>query len=176
MVALGANPSFIARTIDREPKHMSAMFKRAEAFRGTSLIEIYQNCNIFNDGAFKSLTERDQKADNQLLVEHGKPLVFGKDDEFGIVFENFAAKVVRVEEVGLEAIAVHDETGPIAMHMALASMGGPGFPTAIGVIRAVERATYDGLLNEQLDTVQSKQGRGTIHELLHSGDTWTIES
>ena len=175
MVALGANPSFIARTIDREPKHMTAMFKRANDFRGTSLIEIYQNCNIFNDGAFSELTERDRKAGNQLLVEHGKPLVFGADNEFGIVFENFETKVVRVEDVGLDAIAVHDEQGPIAMHMALASMGGPDFPTAIGVIRAVERATYDGLLNEQLDHVQEAQGRGTVHELLHSGDTWTIE-
>ena len=175
MVALGANPSFIARTIDREPKHMASVFKRSSDFRGTCCVEIYQNCNIFNDGAFLDLTEKDRKSAKQLLLTHGEPMVFGPNKEFGIVFENFAPKVVSVEEVGIEAIAVHDEQGPIAMHMAIAAMGGDDFPTALGVIRAVERPTYDKMVNVQVEETKKSLGEGNLKDLLHSGDTWVIE-
>ncbi len=175
MVAVGANPSFMARTIDREPKHMASVLKRAASFTGTSFIEIYQNCNIFNDGAFAHLTERAMKAETQLHLEHGAPLVFGADKDKGIVFEGFHPKVVNVSEVGIEALHVHDEQGPISYHAALADMKGPDFPTPLGIIRAIERPTYDAAINNQVEHVISQQGGGTLEDLLNSGETWEIQ-
>lgn len=176
MVAIGANPSFLARTIDVEPKHMSMTLKRSGEFRGTSFIEIYQNCNIFNDGAFSELTARNRKAETQLHLQHGEPMLFGANKDKGIIFENFEPKVVSVEEVGLDKIAVHNEKGPLAFHAAIVGMGGNGgLPTALGIIRAVERPTYDRLLNDQVEDTKAAFGAGSLHDLLHSGDTWTIE-
>jgi len=173
-LALGANASFVARVVDRELKLMGKVFKRAEAHKGTSFIEIYQNCNIFNDGAFFHITEKDTKAANQLLLEHGEPLVFGADNAQGIVFDGFRPKVVSVADVGLENIHVHDERADIAYHCALATMRAPEFPTPIGVIRAVDRPAYDELLNGQLEAAKDMRGPGTLEALFSAGDTWEI--
>lgn len=173
-VVLGAEASFVARTIDREQKHMAAMLRRVEAHKGASFLEIYQNCNIFNDGTFSNLTDKSIKANHQLIVEHGKPLTFGADDEFGIVFEGFSPKVVRVADVGLDAIVVHDERGSMPYHFALARMGGDGLPTAIGVIRAVDRPTYDEGVQAQVQSAIEKHGRGDILNLLKNTDTWRV--
>ena len=174
-VVLGANASFVARTIDREPKHMVQILNRAAQHKGTALVEIFQNCNIFNDGTFQHLTDRKTKHDGQLVLEHGKPLVFGKEKEKGIVFENFEAKVVDVADVGIDNIAVHDEAGPISYHMALGQLSRPEMPTAIGVLRQVERAAYDKQLNDQVQEAVDTKGEGTISSLLRSGTTWNVE-
>ena len=174
-IALGANASFVARTIDREPKHMVDVLHRAAAHKGTALVEILQNCNIFNDGAFFQLTERATRDDSQLLVEHGKPLLFGKDNAKGVVFEHFEPKIVNVAEVGIEKIHVHDEHAPIAYHMALGQLGRPDMPTALGVLRQVDRPTYDEELNAQIDTAIARKGRNDINKLLRSGSTWTVK-
>lgn len=174
-VVLGANATFAARTIDREPKHMAATLKRAAAHKGTALVEIFQNCNIFNDGAFAHLTDRRSKASHQLLLEHGKPLVFGKNNEYGVVFEGFTPKVVNVEEVGLEKIHVHDEAGDVAYHLALSRMGGHELPTAIGVLRQVARPTYDALLNDQLEEAVETQGAGDLQSLLNGSTSWVVD-
>ncbi len=175
-VVLGAEASFVARTIDREQKHMGQMLRRSAAHKGTSFPEIYRNCNIFNDGAFASLTDKGIKANHQLILEHDKPLVFGPNDEYGIVFDGFAPKLVTVDEVGIDAIHVHDEQGPMAYHFALGRMGvgGDGFPTAIGVIRAVDRPTYDEMVTTQVEGAIDRHGEGTIHDLLHNAETWTV--
>ena len=173
-VVLGAEATFVARTIDREPKHMAEMLRRANDHKGTAFIEIYQNCNIFNDGAFGHLTDRKGKKETQLTLQHGEPLLFGKNQEKGIVFRNFAPEVVDVEEVGLDAIHVHDEQAPLAYHQTLAQFTAPELPTPIGVLRAVERPAYDEMLNAQIEAAVDRRGRGDLTKLFNSGDTWVV--
>lgn len=172
-LALGAEASFVARTVDREQKHLAATLMAAADHQGTALVEVFQNCNIFNDGAFFHLTEKDQKDANQLLLEDGKPLTFDHDTK-GIVFDGFEPRVVDVAEVGLDAIHVHREDAPVGYHVALAKLRAPAFPTALGVIRRVRRPAYDALVGAQVAAEQAKSGTGDIHTLLHSGHTWEV--
>ena len=173
-VALGADSSFVARTVDVEAKHLQDIVRRAYEHRGTSFVEILQNCNIFNDGAFGALTEKDTKADAQLVLEHGKPLVFGKDRDKGIRFRGHALEVVQLGDGVTEGdLVVHDETDPV-LALLLSLMSPPNFPTPIGVIRAVTRQTYEHIVTEQLQSAKQRQGDGDLDELLNRGDTWTV--
>jgi 2-oxoglutarate ferredoxin oxidoreductase subunit beta len=172
--ALGSGATFVARTVDREPRHMVEMLKRAEAHRGTSLIEIYQNCNIFNDGAFAALTDRTSKDDHLLMLDHGAPLVFGAQKQWGVVADGFAMKVVDVADVGIDAILRHDEQAPAAYHTALDALRLAGGPTPIGVLRAVERSTYDADVNAQVTQAVDAKGPGDLQALLRGRDTWVV--
>jgi 2-oxoglutarate ferredoxin oxidoreductase subunit beta len=172
-LALGAGATFVARTIDRDPKHMAQIFRRAAAHKGTALVEILQNCVIFNDGAHSHLTDKLEKDHTQLKVEHGEPLLFD-GGEHGVIFDDFRAKVVDVAEVGLENIHVHDEKAPIAYHQLLAGRE-VGNPTALGVLRAVDEPTYDESVNQQVAQAQRTRGVGTLAALLQGGDTWTVD-
>ena len=171
-VALGAEATFVARTVDKEQKHMGEMLIRAAGHSGASFVELYQNCNIFNDGAFALVSEKGTKADHQLILEHGKPLTFGTDGEKAVIFEGFEAKIVDTEAVGLDNVPVHDEQGPIAYHYALGRLQDP---VALGVIRAVEGAVYNEMVTAQVNTSIEKTGGGDLKALLHSGQTWTVE-
>ena len=172
-VALGAEATFVARTADREQKHLAETLKAAHAHKGTSFVEIFQNCNIFNDGAFFHVTEKGTKAANQLNIEHGQPLLFS-GEEMGVVFEGFTPKVVNVADVGLDAISVHDETGDVGYHMALARLRAPEFPTALGILRRVERPTYDEMINAQVEVDRDKRGRGELRRLIEGPEPWTV--
>ena len=174
-LALGASATFVARTIDREQKHLGAMLTRAHEHKGTSFVEVYQNCVIFNDGAHSHVTDKAEKAAHQLILRHGEPLVFGRDGDKGIVFDGFTPRVVDVADVGLDAIAVHDERGPLPYHMALARMHYPEFPEPIGVLRAVDAPAYEAEVEAQIGRVTDREGPGDLEELLHRGDTWTVE-
>ncbi|MFT6397958.1 MAG: 2-oxoglutarate ferredoxin oxidoreductase subunit beta [Bradymonadia bacterium] len=171
-VALGAGATFIARTIDRNAKHMTQMMQRAAGHAGTSLLEIYQNCNIFNDGAFSVLTDKETKAANLLFLEQGKPLIFGESDEKAIVQRGFVLEVVDKDSVDESEIIVHDERAPLAYHQLLAGLSEP---TPVGVIRSVPVATYDQQLNDQVDAVKEKMGPPDIATLLRGRDFWEIE-
>jgi len=172
-VALGAHATFVCRTIDVEQKHLGEMLKRAQAHRGASFVEILQNCNIFNDGAFNDLSDKQIKADHQLVLEHGKPLIFGKNKDKGIRMNGQRAEVVQLADgVSEKELVVHDET-----NLALAFMLGnfePPLPTPVGVFYAVSRPTFDAAMNQQLEDAQSKQGPGDLQALLNRGDTWTV--
>ena len=171
-VALGAGATFVARTLDVHVQHIQAILKRANAHKGTAFVEIYQNCNIFNDGAFETLTSKDSKADTTVELEHGKPLRFGKTKQKGIVLDaQQRPRVVDVAEVGEDALFVHDETSELSALIA-SRLGGPGLPTPIGVFRAVDRPSYDQMLVEQVDGAVAK-GRGSVQDLLEEG-AWTI--
>jgi 2-oxoglutarate ferredoxin oxidoreductase subunit beta len=173
-VALGADSSFVARTVDVEAKHLQDIIRRAHEHRGTSFVEILQNCNIFNDGAFSVLTEKDTKADAQLLLEHGKPLIFGKARDKGIRLRGHALEVVQLGNGVTEAdLLVHDETDPVLAFL-LSTMSPPKLPTPIGVFRAVTRETYESIVTEQMQTAKQRQGEGDLEELLNRGDTWTV--
>ena len=175
-LALGADATFVARSIDVEAKHLQEIIRRAHAHRGTSFVEILQNCNIFNDGAFAELTERELKAETQLILEHGKPLVFGKNRDKGIrLGSGLRPEVVQLGDgVSEQDLIVHDEHDPTLAYF-LSRMQPPDFPTPIGVLRAVERSTYETAMAEQISGAQEKSGAGDLDALLNRGDTWVVD-
>jgi 2-oxoglutarate/2-oxoacid ferredoxin oxidoreductase subunit beta len=171
-VALGAGATFVARTFDVHVKHQQEILKRAAEFKGTAFVEIYQNCNIFNDGAFDTLTSKETQAESVIEVVHGKPMRFGKDLAKGIVLDaHLRPQVVLVEEVGEDKLVIHDETSELSA-LVLSRLGGPELPTPIGVFRAVQKPTYDAMMNEQLHRAASK-GTSSVQSLLDE-DTWTV--
>jgi 2-oxoglutarate/2-oxoacid ferredoxin oxidoreductase subunit beta len=175
-LALGADATFVARSVDVEAKHLQEIIRRAHDHRGTSFVEILQNCNIFNDGAFNDVTDRDVKADHQLVLEPGKPLVFGKNRDKGIrLGSGLRPEVVMLGNGITEAdLLVHDEHDPTLAYF-LSRMQPPAFPTPLGVFRAVERPSYDAAMTTQLAAAREKQGSGDLDTLLNRGDTWTVD-
>jgi 2-oxoglutarate ferredoxin oxidoreductase subunit beta len=172
-IALGAHASFVCRTVDVEQKHLGDMLKRAHAHRGASYMEILQNCNIFNDGAFNDLSDKQIKADHQLVLEHGKPLIFGKNKDKGIRMNGQRAEVVQLGNgITDKDLVVHDETN-LALAFMLANFE-PPLPTPIGVFYAVSRPTFDEAVNHQLEEAKTKQGPGDLQSLLTRGDTWVV--
>jgi 2-oxoglutarate/2-oxoacid ferredoxin oxidoreductase subunit beta len=172
-VALGASATFVARTIDVEQKHLGETLKRAHAHRGASFIEILQNCNIFNDGAFNDLSDKAIKADHQLVLEDGKPLIFGKNRDKGIRMKGQRAEVVALGN-GVEEkdLVVHDESN-LALAFMLANFE-PPMPAPVGVFYSTSRPTYDAAMNSQLAEAKATQGAGDVAALLKRGDTWTV--
>jgi 2-oxoglutarate ferredoxin oxidoreductase subunit beta len=175
-LALGAEASFVARTHDMDRKHMMETFKAAYQHRGAALVEVYQNCNVFNDGAFEQITSKDARPRMLIPLEHGRPIRFGAEKELGVVFRHGSAEIVRVDEVGEDALAVHDAHRPDpSLAFALSRLAsGPTSPTPIGVFRAVERADYGSLVDQQLVAATAAKGPGDLAALLHSGSTWTV--
>jgi 2-oxoglutarate ferredoxin oxidoreductase subunit beta len=172
-IALGANATFVARSIDVEQKHLGETLKRAHNHRGASFVEILQNCNIFNDGAFNDVTDKAIKADHQLVLEHGKPLIFGKNRDKGVRMNGNRPEVVTLGNGVTEAeLIVHDETN-LALAFMLGNFQAP-LPTPIGVFYATSRPTYDAAMNAQLAEARAKQGEGNLADLLKRGDTWTV--
>ncbi|HTM46892.1 MAG TPA: 2-oxoacid:ferredoxin oxidoreductase subunit beta [Polyangiaceae bacterium] len=175
--ALGCNASFVARSVDVEAKHLSAVLRRAAAHTGTTFTEVYQNCNVFNDGAFDSFTAKDVKADQTLLVEHGKPLLFGAQQNRGLRLnpKTFALESVTLGENGVSEgdILVHDETNSALANL-LARMPYPQFPVALGVLYAAPRVAYEIAVSEQKQATTVKKGRGELAKLLLSGETWKV--
>ncbi len=172
-IALGAHATFVARSIDVEQKHLGETLRRGHAHDGCAFIEILQNCDIFNDGAFADLTDKATKPEHQLVLEHGKPLIFGKNRDKGIRMNGMRPEVVALGNgVTEKDLVVHDET-----NFALAFMLGnfePPMPTPIGVFYAEPRPTYEGALAKQMEAVVAKQGKGDPQALLERGDTWTV--
>jgi len=175
-LALGAEASFVARTHDLDRKHMTEVFRRAHDHRGAAFVEVYQNCNVFNDGAFDAITGKDRRADMLIPLRHGEQIRFGNDGEHGVAADpQGRLSVVEVADVGEEALLIHDETaaGP-ALAFALSRLAtGPHEPTPIGVFRAVERPDYGTLVDRQLVDAQEHKGPGDLEALLRSGSTWT---
>ncbi|HTT76800.1 MAG TPA: 2-oxoacid:ferredoxin oxidoreductase subunit beta, partial [Candidatus Binataceae bacterium] len=154
-IALGVRATFVARTVDVEQKHLGDMIKRAHAHRGASFIEILQNCNIFNDGAFDDVSDKQIKADHQLVLRHGEPLIFGKNSDKGIRMNGQRAEVVALGNGVTERdLVVHDETN-LALAFMLANFE-PPMPTPLGVFYASSRPTYDGAINQQLADNRAK--------------------
>jgi 2-oxoglutarate/2-oxoacid ferredoxin oxidoreductase subunit beta len=176
-VALGAEASFVARSIDSDRQHLTQVLTKAAEHSGTALIEIYQNCNIFNDGAFDLLKDADTRADNQIRLEHGKPIRFGAQGEKGVrLTGQGSVEIVDVAEAGEEALLVHDEhhaDPSLAFMLSRLSHAGRG-PTPIGVFRDVARPVYDELMAGQIERAAARTGPGDLAKLLHAGDTWEI--
>ncbi len=176
-VAIGAEASFVARTVDVNIKHLGYVLERAAKHKGTSFVEIYQNCPIFNDGAFEYATGKDTKNDTTLMLEHGKPLVFGGEKKKGIRLHGMDPEIVELGgEITEDDLLFHDEKSedPTLAFM-LSQMRYPHNPEPMGVFRAINRPTYDDQVNEQVRDVTEKQGPGNLEALLNSGDTWVVE-
>jgi 2-oxoglutarate ferredoxin oxidoreductase subunit beta len=172
-VALGAGATFVARTVDVNVKHIAEVLKRAAAHKGTAFVEIYQNCPIFNDDAFVYLTDKEQKPAHELPVEHGKPLRFGKDGEKGIVLdEKMRPQVVDTAQVGVDRLLVHDEQNEF-MSLLLSRLRHPEYPVPIGVFRAVERPSYDEMLNAQVAAARKVRTQN-VQQLLDQGH-WVVK-
>jgi 2-oxoglutarate ferredoxin oxidoreductase subunit beta len=175
-IAIGCEASFVARSIDMNVKHLTATLKRAAEHRGTAFVEVYQNCNIFNDGAFKHATDRDTKADNIVELEDGKPLKFGKDHEKGIRLNGIVPEIVELGKgITEDDLLFHDEraTEPTLAYL-LSRMRYPEFPEPIGVFRAVDKPKYDVELNAQVELAKKEKGEGDLETLFNSGDTWEV--
>jgi 2-oxoglutarate/2-oxoacid ferredoxin oxidoreductase subunit beta len=174
-VALGSGASFVGRSYDVDGKHLSGLIRQAWEHKGTSFIEIYQNCNIFNDGAFTSVTEKASKDAAQLRLEHGKKMLFDGGRK-GIAFQEGRPVVITLGVDGTEDdVATHDAfDADISRAFALANVQVPEYPTPMGLLRAVSRPTYESLLHAQIDEAQKKK-KADLHALLHGGYTWKVE-
>lgn len=171
-VALGAGATFVARTVDVNVKHIAETLKRASQHKGTAFVEIYQNCPIFNDDAFSYMTEKATKADHELVMEHGKPLRFGANGSKGIALDaSMRPQIVDVATYGEDKLLVHDETNEV-LSLIVSRLRNPEFPVPIGVFRSVERASYDRMLNDQVEAAQ-KGNKKTIQQLLDAG-SWIV--
>ncbi len=174
-LALGAGATFVARTIDRETGHMQKMISKANAHKGTSFIEIYQNCNIFNDGAFAPMTNKETKAKKVLWLEDGQPMLFGTERKNGIHMDNSRPVVVELNgQYTVNDILVHNEQDFIIASMLASLTYLDEFPDPIGTLYNIEVPTYDELVINQINAAVEKRGRGSIQDLLNAGNTWEI--
>ena len=181
--AMGADATFVARSMDRDPKHLQAMLKRSAGHKGTSFLEIYQNCNIFNDGAFFTFTDKATKKANAIFLEHDKPLVFGQESELGIRLDGYKPEVVNLSEgkFSTDDLWIHDEKDMYKAQFLTRFFDDPTqaganyFPRPFGVIYETERPTYEEMLFQQLDQAKQTQGEGDLDKLLAGNTTWEIE-
>lgn len=176
-VALAAEATFVSRTVDVDPNHLTHTLQRAAAHKGSAFVEIYQNCKIFNDGVFEYVTDKSTKADNALFLEHGKPMIFGKDRSKGIRLNGLVPEVVTVgKDCGLDDIVVHDEKAENAtMAYLLSRMAVPAFPEVFGVLRQVTHPTHEELEVKQAQEVIARKGKGDLDKLFRNDDLWVVE-
>jgi 2-oxoglutarate ferredoxin oxidoreductase subunit beta len=176
-VAIGCEATFVARTVDINTKHVGMVLQRAAEHRGTSFVEVYQNCVVFNDGTFDYASARDTKADNTLELEHGKPLVFGKNRDKGIRLNGLEPEIVTLGANGIteKDLLVHDEKAASpGLAYLLSRMHAPAFPEPMGVFRSIDRPIYDERLNAQVAEARRTQGVGDLRKLFTDGETWVV--
>lgn len=177
-VALGAEASFVARTVDSDRQHLQSVLRAAAAHEGTALIEIYQNCNIFNDGAWEPMKDSDTRDDVTIRLEHGQPIIFGANSDRCVVRDSAGnLEIKSVADVSADAIVVHDaHAADPSFAFALSRLSHPETlqDTPIGIFRDVHRPSYDRLVNEQMDAAKQTQGAGDLGALLRGKDTWEV--
>ena len=175
-VALGAGATFVSRTIDKELKHMQSMIKRSHAHKGTSFMEIYQNCNIFNDGAFLAQTDRDQKAETVLILENGQPMIFGKEKDKGVRLDGNKPVIVDIgDKLSIDDVLVHDESDYVIASLLSNMSYQTDFPDPIGVLYAVESETYEETMVAQINEAIKKKPNGNVQDIINAGDTWVVK-
>jgi len=174
-LALGAAATFVARTIDNDRKHLTDVLRQAAEHPGAAFVEIYQNCNVFNDGAFDLLRDKTQGPHNQIRLVHGEPIVFDSGMQCVRLAANGRLEIAPVADTDPAQIITHDVHGPPSLAFTLAHLSqGPTEPTCIGVFREVERATYGEAVHEQIAQARERSGDGDLEALLTGGDTWTV--
>jgi 2-oxoglutarate ferredoxin oxidoreductase subunit beta len=179
-LALGADATFIARSMDRDPKHLQAMLLRSNGHHGASLLEIYQNCNIFNDGAFEIFTEKGSKPEEALFLEQGKPLVYGANRDKGIKLDGYKPEIVSLTDGhNADDLWIHDEKDFFKAQILTRLFDNPAtpghFPRPFGVFYAGERSTYEDDMKLQVEEAIATKGKGNLAKLLEGKETWVIE-
>jgi 2-oxoglutarate ferredoxin oxidoreductase subunit beta len=174
-IAIASEATFVARSIDMDVKHLEYVLERAAKHVGTAFVEIYQNCNIFNDGAFEYATDKNTKSDTTIYLEHGKPLVFGKEQDKGIRLHGMNPEVVSLKEVGRDDLLIHDEKAvEPSLAFLLSRMRYPDFPEPVGVFRDIEHDRYVTLVRKQIEQAKASKGEGDLAKLIEGGETWTV--
>ncbi|MDO9187478.1 MAG: 2-oxoacid:ferredoxin oxidoreductase subunit beta [Bacteroidia bacterium] len=177
-LSIGAEATFVARSMDRDPVHMREMLKRAHQHKGTSMLEIYQNCNVFNDGAFEVFTEKGTKKMNTLFVEQGKPLVFGENGSKGIILDGLKPTVVDIADVSANDLWIHDEADQVKATVLVRFFNHPSdenpLPRPFGVFYKEDRICYEDALQAQIAEAITIKGKGDLDELIAGRNTWTI--
>lgn len=177
-LCIGAEATFVARSMDRDPVHMREMLKRSHQHKGTSMLEIYQNCNVFNDGAFEVFTEKGTKKLNTLFVEQGKPLVFGENGSKGIKLDGLKPTVVDLADVSANDLWIHDEADQMKATILVRFFSNPSdenrLPRPFGVFYKEDRFCYEDALKAQIAEAIASKGKGDLDELIAGRNTWTI--
>jgi len=175
-LALGASGTFIARTIDREQKHMGPILEEAHKHKGTSFVEIYQNCNIFNDGAFSDLTEKETKAETQLLLEQGEPMIFGAEKNKGLILDGSNFKVVKLgSDYNANDILKHDkEDKNLAMLLSEITYN-PELPVPIGILYQETKSTYEEMMTNQIQDAKISKGSADLEKLFFGTNSWVVD-
>ncbi len=177
-LAMGADATFIARSMDRDPKHMRAVLQAADGHKGTSLIEVYQNCNVFNDGAFEIFTDKGTKAQHTLFLEEGQPLIFGAENEFGIRLNGMKPEVVNVADVSAEDLWIHDSKDMGKAMLLTRMFDDPrkenGLPRPFGIFYQEDRYRYEEVLQEQIDHAVEVKGEGDLDKLIQGTSVWEV--
>lgn len=178
-LALGADATFVARSMDRDPKHLQELLTRSHKHKGASFLEIYQNCNIFNDGAFETFTEKATKADNALFLEQGKPLLFGAQKNKGIKLDGFRPIIVDLENgASADDLWIHDERDFYKAQILVRMYDDPRIeghlPRPFGVFYEGDRPCYEDVMQMQINDIISTKGKGNLDKLLRGNETWTI--
>jgi 2-oxoglutarate ferredoxin oxidoreductase subunit beta len=176
-LALGSGATLVGRSMDRDPKHLQEMIRRAENHQGSAFIEIYQNCNVFNDGAFFQFTEKESRDDSVVYLEHGKPLVFGKEREKGIRLNGFTPEVVNIKQgqYTVNDLLVHNESDSTLAFILANMIHTPALPRPMGIFVELDRPTYEAQLLDQIAKTKAKKGEGDLQKLLDGDETWTIK-
>jgi 2-oxoglutarate ferredoxin oxidoreductase subunit beta len=178
-LCLGADATFVARAMDRDPIQLRDVLKRAHLHKGSSVLEIYQNCNVFNDGAFEIFTEKANKKLTTLFVNQGQPLLFGENNNKGIILDGFHARVVDMEQTSANDLWIHDENDRIKAGILARMFDDPSIegamPRPFGVFYAENRPCYEDLLNNQIAEITSKRGKGNLDDILKGNSVWEIQ-
>ncbi len=176
-LAIAAEATFVARSFDIDTKHMQEILVRAAKHKGTAFVEVFQNCNIFNDGAFKGFTDKEVRDDRVIYVQHGKPLVYGKNHDKGLRLNGTNLEVVTLGNgVSESDLLVYNEEDPSpVMSYLVSALEHPHFPVPVGVFRNISKPTYDELMAGQIQKSIEIYGQGNLEKLLNAGDTWTVE-
>ena len=173
-LCMGADATFVARTMDRDPKHLRQMLLRSNEHKGTSLLEIYQNCNVFNDGAFFGYTDKSTKPEQTLFLEHSKPLIFGANQEKGIRLDGFKPVIVSLQDVSQDELWIHDEKDRVKAGI-LSRFFWRRFATTFWRFYSEQRSCYEETLQEQINQATEHQGKGDLDQLLRGPNTWKID-
>ncbi len=178
-LTMGADATFVARSLDRDPMHLREILKKANEHKGASMIEIYQNCNVFNDGAFELFSDKRTKLENTIMLEEGQPMIYGEERDKGIVLDGFRPKMVSLDEVSVDDLWIHDSSDRIKADMLVRFFDDPNiegnFPRPFGIFYQEDRFTYDDALNEQLEAHIEESGSGDLDALLRGNNTWVID-
>jgi 2-oxoglutarate ferredoxin oxidoreductase subunit beta len=174
-LALGAGATFVARTLDRDPKHLQAVLRSAAEHKGTSFVEIFQNCVVFNDGAFLNYTDKGSREDNSVFLEHGKPIIFGRQRNKGIKLNGFRPETVTLDNgVSAGDLLVHDKYDSTLSFILSNMTDNPDLPMPFGIFLSTDKPTYEEEMLSQIESGKKRDGEGSIENLLRSGETWTV--